>query len=730
MKKSLSIFICALLTLVAIFLVSCGDTDTDTTTNTNTDTSSDVATDTSTNTDTSTDTDEEGPTEFSITFVLDNGERNVSFVLKRGEIIQPRQVPNDPVREGYSFEGWYSGTSLWVPQPIKDNMLIKAKWKANNNSVIFDANGGEGSMDLLSIATDEKDNLPRNKFTYPGHTFLGWSTTPDGKVEYKDRATYYMGTNKVNTLYAVWSSKEYTITYDLQGGTQNSNNPDVYAASEDITFLAPSKTGYDFVGWKCDGEFIESTANRLGNIKLTAVWELERHTITYIGVEADEHTNPVDFNVEDEFLFTDAERAGHNFLGWYTDKTYTKPFTGIELNTANDVKVYAKFELLSYSISYKFEESGVTNHVKNITSYDVNTSFTFQDPTFNKAGYEFDGWYIENTNTTISELVPGENTGNITLVGKLKLIEYKIIYSNDLGITMPAGTKTTYTVKDAAATINIPNISKWGYTFNGWYKEENYMTKVSTITIDPNNPKDIFVYARFTLNTYSITYVLGNKPNVTNPNPDTYDIFNNFTFEEAISGEYKTLGWYLDANFTRKIESTDGKAENLTVYAKWASSDNLPTILLPANKIDSIYAEGSGARDSVVYNLVDGDKNTTGIYSAGNDWYGAVGDKVTIEFTEELDVYLAYAYVSGNWTSSQYTFYNANGVAVHTATGLGDENAGEAEEAEQEKLYESATPIKVKKIVIEITSIKWGSATTHKVSEVEVYIANPNYTPE
>ena len=34
MKKSLSIFICVLLTLVAIFLVSCGDTDTDTTTNT------------------------------------------------------------------------------------------------------------------------------------------------------------------------------------------------------------------------------------------------------------------------------------------------------------------------------------------------------------------------------------------------------------------------------------------------------------------------------------------------------------------------------------------------------------------------------------------------------------------------------------------------------------------------------------------------------------------------
>lgn len=725
MKKSLSIFICMLLVFVAVFLVSCGDTDTNT--NTNTDTSSNTTTDTSTNTDT--DTDDE-LIQYSITFVFDNGERNVSYILKKGEIIQARQVPKDPVREGYTFKGWYSGSSLWVPSPMKDNMLIKAKWTANNNSVVFDANGGEGTMNLMTIETDKKGTLSSNKFSYAGHTFEGWSTTPDGRVEYKDRATYYMGTSKVNTLYAVWSPIKYNITYDLQDGTQNSKNPTTYTVKDDFKFLSPTKPGYTFTGWVCNGDKIEYTANRTGNLKLTATWELERHTITYIDVNEGEHSNPTDFNAEDEFSFTSAERAGYNFIGWYTDKTYSKPFTGIELNTVKDVKVYAKFELLSYSISYKFEESGVTNHVKNITSYDVNTSFTFQNPTFEKAGYEFAGWYVENTDTTLTELVPGANTGDITLIGKLKLIEYKIIYSNDLGIEMPAGTKTSYTVKDAATTINIPNISKWGYTFNGWYKEENYLTKVTSISIDPNNPKDIFVYARFTLNTYSVTYVFGDKTNVTNPNPDTYDIFSNFTLEEAISGDYKTLGWYLDANFTRKIESTNGKAENLTIYAKWATADNQPTILLPANKIDSIYAEGSGARDSVVYNLVDGDKNTAGIYSAGNDWYGAVGDKVTIEFTEELDVYLVYAYVSGNWTTSQFTFYDANGVAVLTATGLGDENAGEAEEAEQEKLYESATPIKVKKVVIEIVSIKWNSVTTHKVSEIEIFIANPNYIPE
>ena len=397
------------------------------------------------------------------------------------------------------------------------------------------------------------------------------------------------------------------------------------------------------------------------------------------------------------------------------------------------IEVAALYHIYHLCIEDRFSQARdllLMLHIQeNITSYDVNTSFTFQDPTFEKAGYEFAGWYIENTDTTMTELVPGENTGDITLVGKLRLIEYKIIYANDLGITMPAGTKTTYTVEDAAATINIPNISKWGYTFNGWYKEENYLTKVTTITIDPNNPKDIFVYARFTLNTYSITYVLGDKTNVTNPNPDTYDIFTSFTFEEAISGDYKTLGWYLDANFTKKIESTNGKAENLTVYAKWATSDNLPTILLPANKIDSIYANADNSYGNNGYALFDGETATTGIYSAGNaEWYGKTGDILTIEFTEELDVFALYAYATGNWTLSQFTLYDATGKAVHTSsiTAQGD--------AVKYKVLETETAVKVKKIEIKLTSVKWEdwqpSRFTHKISEVEIFIANPNYIPE
>ena len=347
---------------------------------------------------------------------------------------------------------------------------------------------------------------------------------------------------------------------------------------------------------------------------------------------------------------------------------------------------------------------------------------------------EFDGWYIESTNTKITKINAGEYESDLTLVGKLRLIQYPIIYANDQGLSVPNGTKTYYTVEDPASTLVLPTLSKKGYTFDGWYKEESYINKIDTITIDPTNPKPITVYAKMTLEKYTITYVYGSTVAnyvVNNPNPTTYDILNVVTLYEANAGDYTTLGWYTDANFQNKIEKISGRTGNLTLYARWASGNNNPTILLPSEKIDTIYRDGgSGRRDAQLYNLVDGDKVTSGIYSDGNDWFGDVGECAVIEFTEELEVFMINAYVTGNWTHSSITCYDANGNAVWGPfSALGESNKT-GEDGEKRTVYESTSSIKVKKIVIQITDFKWNDPKTHKVSEIEIFIKNPNYIPE
>ena len=64
----------------------------------------------------------------------------------------------------------------------------------------------------------------------------------------------------------------YEITYDLGEGTNNTANPASYTVeSETISLLAPSREGYDFMGWLLDGEPVtEIQAGSSGNKTLTA----------------------------------------------------------------------------------------------------------------------------------------------------------------------------------------------------------------------------------------------------------------------------------------------------------------------------------------------------------------------------------------------------------------------------------------------------------------------------
>ena len=112
---------------------------------------------------------------------------------------------------GYTFIGWYNGEDLvsslatyTFNMPASD-LSYEAKWEANQNTLSFDSNGGAGEMSSVLVETNETINLPKNTFTRIGYTFVGWSTSEIGEVEYLDEANYTMGTLASYTLYAKWA---------------------------------------------------------------------------------------------------------------------------------------------------------------------------------------------------------------------------------------------------------------------------------------------------------------------------------------------------------------------------------------------------------------------------------------------------------------------------------------------------------------------------------------------
>ena len=232
----------------------------------------------------------------------------------------------------------------------------------------------------------------------PGYTFGGWYKAEDFTG---DAVTEIVqGTTGNITLYAKWVKEgDYTITYVLDGGTNAPENPASYnVETETITLKDPAKPGYTFGGWYMAENFTgdavtEITQGSTGDITLYAKWVKEGdYTITYVldgGTNAPE--NPPSYNVETETItLKDPVKAGYTFGGWYKDGEFTTQVTEITQGTTGNITLYAKWEPVSYTITY--ELNGGTNVPENPAGYNVETgTITLKAPTKDK--YDFKGWY-------------------------------------------------------------------------------------------------------------------------------------------------------------------------------------------------------------------------------------------------------------------------------------------------------------------------------------------------
>ena len=178
----------------------------------------------------------------------------------------------------------------------------------------------------------------------------------------------------------------------------------------------PVRKGYDLAGW--NPALPEKYPEK--NTEYTAVWVKEGdYTITYVNVDGATNENPASYNVETETItLKDPAKAGYTFGGWYKDGEFTTQVTEIIQGTTGNITLYAKWEPVSYTITYELD--GGTNASENPAGYNVETeTITLKDPA--KAGYTFEGWYKDGEFTTqVTEIIQG-STGNITLYAKWEL---------------------------------------------------------------------------------------------------------------------------------------------------------------------------------------------------------------------------------------------------------------------------------------------------------------------
>lgn len=264
----------------------------------------------------------------------------------------------------------------------------------------------------------------------------------------------------------------------------------------------PIKAGYTFKGWYLSKEYkeeflssslenkaLESDLNVYAKFNELIEWTPIKKVINFYVDDSIYHQILTNGNEELE-LPKEPTKDGYQFDAWYKDETFESTFdiTYYKNHELTDsINVYAKF----------FKESEMTPIKKTITFY-VDNSFYHQILTNGKEdlslpkdpvrpGSKFDGWYLDtnfNKSFNIEYYKYRELEDSIEVYAKFIIETFKVNFVTNGGSEV--NSINTNVISKAPVT------TKDGYTFEGWYFDEEFKNKV-TFPLDVTH--DLTLYA-------------------------------------------------------------------------------------------------------------------------------------------------------------------------------------------------------------------------------------------
>ena len=284
--------------------------------------------------------------------------------------------------------------------------------------------------------------------------------------------------------------------------------------------------------------------------------------------------NPDIYETGEVITFREPTKAGYTFEGWYKDKEFKIPITSTE-GAQENITLYAKWKLATYSITYDLDGGTVTG---NPTSYNINKLVKLKTP--KKTGYTFAGWYMTQEGKEpekVTTIAKG-TSGDLLLTAKWEENKYNIKFMGNGGMTESGKDSVTVTHLYSLEESLISNsFVKEGYEFVGWNTKKNgkgttYNDQELISKLSEKNNTIITLYAVWEPEKFWITYEL-NADDAVNLNPAYYNITKDVSLKNPTNPGYTFAGWYLDEACTSRVKKISKKwAEDIALYAKWTEN--------------------------------------------------------------------------------------------------------------------------------------------------------------
>ena len=408
-------------------------------------------------------------------------------------------APTSPKKDGYTFAGWAknkSGSELWKfdSDRVTGDITLYAVWK-QKSGIIISVDGAsidgtnifmlvEPSADSVSLSSKvvcSEDSTWKLYYDKLGQMEIPTKIAAgqSGVLENGNNIFYIVVTSgdgtQVNT-YQLTVHRSYLVEVRYYDDDEVLKTESVYTGDKFTADYIPQIKGYTFNGWKTsDGKaFAEATV--MGAFSLYADKKANEYEAE-LDVNGGEELSRTTFTMTygSHYTFPVPEREGYTFLGWYDGGTKLTDEEGKSVyawSYALDMTLQAKWEVNYYTVTV-YQNDGDAGTVEGGGEFAYDSEVTITAVT--NGGYTFVGWYDET-----DEMVSDENSytfkmgSDVSYTAKWSKVS---LIKNISGAGSVTSLDDTYRVGDE---ITITATENLGYTFMGWFDEENDLLTAET----------------------------------------------------------------------------------------------------------------------------------------------------------------------------------------------------------------------------------------------------------
>lgn len=452
-------------------------------------------------------------------------------------------------RTGYTFNQWGSsatgGTiyrqddatlkaSILNPDVVNGSCYkyLYAQWKPITYTIVFNSNGGSGTMSNLAMTYDVSKNLTSNSFTKSNYHFLGWNTKADGT------GTGYANQQSVKnlsstqgatiTLYAQWAVSSYTIAFDGNGATSGITSTMTmnFGQTKNLNANGYSRTGYIFSGWnrRTDGtgtaytnqqSVKDLTAINGATVTLYAQWTPKTYTIRFMPNTGSGTMDPMSmtYDVSQNLTANAFTKTGYHFTGWNTradgaGNSYSNQQSVMNLTSVNGgiVYLYAQWEPNTYYVY--FRGNGSTSGSMSSQRFVYDREQSLRANAFEREHYTFKGWNRNilgtGTSYTDEEAVKNLTTVNNGIIYLYAQWEYdpdlgvntcEVVNGANVGTGFHLGISSGSTFSDYSYTTGYPMLDKELWYIITFPKEQVDTRVKQSVWINDDKVESRIVYS-------------------------------------------------------------------------------------------------------------------------------------------------------------------------------------------------------------------------------------------